>query len=303
MRANVLVGCLSICLSGCASFYKASEASPGFGASSLSVDLDSNARDVLLSVPAESAMERFEMIDTQGRIISYVGLTETRIGALVFIDQKLYGTLTQRDAQAFYSCRGYMTALHRHWARDAHEWSVSLLAQAHPAKKVELAFSGKSTVQSIREVVKNPTLEPIRKLIGVGSNPWSIFTTLDMMRDNMTSRANYDSLNAITPGMSESALAEIVRPEDVSFTSGGIVMAYPSHLLEYFVSDETIRVIQQPSFYYLARTNIALFYSPNTKWELCSPQTWMKAFPKQLPVAGAGVHKTAKAAEAGASGE
>lgn len=280
MRAVLLSCCFSVVLAGCTSLYKTSEENPGFGAVSMVVDLDSNAREVLLAVPSEAALERFEMLDAQGRIISYVSFTETQTGALVFIDQKLHGTLSQRDAQAFYSCRGYMTALHRHWARDANEWSTSLLAQSRPASKIELQFSGKSTVQSIREVVKNPMLEPLRRLIKLGSNPWSVFTTLDMLQDNMAAKENYAILSGITPGMNESELGGIVRPEDVSFTGGGIVMAYPSHLVEFFVSDEIIRLIQQPSFYYLSRNNIALFYAPNTRWELCTPRDWMKAFPK-----------------------
>ena len=279
MRAILLCSSLFL-LSACAGLYKPSEESPGIGAVSMTVDQDSNARAVLLAVPSEGALERFEMLDAQGRTISYVSFTETQTGALVFIDQKLFGTLSQRDAKAFYSCRGYITALHRHWARDANEWSASMLAQAKPATTVELKFSGKSSVQSIREVVKNPMLEPLRKLIKLGSNPWSIFTTLDMLQDNMISKENYEILSGITPGMNESQLGGIVRPEDVAFTGGGMVMAYPSHLIEFFVNEEVIRVIQQPSFYYLARNNIALFYAPNTKWELCNPKDWMKAFPK-----------------------
>jgi hypothetical protein len=281
MRTSLLFFGLSVCIGGCASFYKTSEENRSFSAVSMTVDRDSDAHQVLLDVPAEAALERFEILDAQGRILSYVAFTETQTGALVFVDQKLYGTLSQRDAQAFYSCRGYSTALHRHWARDADAWSASLMAQAKPASKVELNFSGKSTVQSIREVVKSPMIEPLRKLVKLGSNPWSIFSTLDMLQDNMTAKENYELLRGISPGMNESQLAGIVRPEDVNFTGGGIVMAYPSHMLEYFVSDETIRVIQQPSFYHLARTNIALFYAPNTKWELCNPQDWMQAFPRQ----------------------
>lgn len=279
MRAILLCSALFL-LSACAGLYKPTEESPGIGAVNMTVDGESQAREVLLTVPSEAAMERFEMLDARGRIISYVSFTETQTGALVFIDQKLYGTLSQRDARAFYSCRGYSTALHRHWARDANEWSASMLERAKPVEKIELKFSGKSTVQSIREVVKNPMLEPLRKLIKLGSNPWSVFTTLDMLQDNMAARENYAILSGITPGMNESELGGVVRPEDVAFTGGGMVMAYPSHLVEFFVSEEIIRVIQQPSFYYLARNNIALFYSPNTKWELCNPKDWMRAFPK-----------------------
>lgn len=285
MRAILLCSCVSLALAACASFTKTDPDNPGFGASSLSVDADSNAHDVLLAVPAEAAMERFEMIDAQGRSIAYVGFTETKIGALVFVDGKLYGTLSPRDAQAFYSCRGYSTALQRHWARDADAWSETLLSQARPTRKVVLHFSGKSTVQSIREVVKSPTLEPLKRLVKLGSNPWSIFTTLDMLQDNMASQENYEHLQGIRPGMNEAELAGVVRPEDVSFSGGGIVMAYPSHLIEYFVNDEMIRVIQQPSFYYLTRTNIALFYAPNTRWERCNPREWMRAFPEQAKTA------------------
>lgn len=282
MRITAILLCLGMGLTtACTSLYKTNEENRAFNAVSLNVDAASNAREVLLSVPGESAMERFEMLDTQGRIISYVSFTETQTGALVFIDQKLHGVLSQPDARAFYSCRGYMTALHRHWARDAGDWSASLLTQAKPASKVELHFSGKPTVRSIREVVKSPMLEPMRKLIKLGSNPWSVFTTLDMLQDRMAAQENYAVLSGITPGMNESQLGDVVRPEDVAFISGGMVMAYPSHLIEFFVSEEIVRVIQQPSFYYLARNNIALFYAPNTKWELCNPKDWMRAFPKR----------------------
>jgi hypothetical protein len=286
MRATAFIGAISLSLIGCTTFSGQSKGDTerGYGASSITVDQRSNARQVLETVPLESAMERFELLDEHGRVISYVAFTDTQVGALVFVDQKLYGTLSPRDAQAFYSCRGYVTAMNKHWAKEAGEWGNSLLQNTTRASSVRLDFSGKSTTQSIKEVVKNnPFLDQLKILVSMGSNPLNIFKTLDRLHDNMLARERYEKtlqgLSVITPGMSELQLADVVMPEEVSFTNGGVVMAYPTHLVEYFVNEGMVKVIQQPSFNYLSRTQVTLFYVANAQWGLCTPSGWKSAFP------------------------
>lgn len=249
----------------------------------MTVNMDSNGRQVLAAIPAESAMERFEMIDPQGRIISYVALTDTDTGALVFVNQKLYGTLSHHDAQAFYSCRGYVTNASSHWAHEAADWGASLLADSKPATEVKLKFSGKSTTQSIKEVAESPLLKKLKSIFSIGSNPLGIFNSLNTARSDMEESGQFDKvkngLSSITPGMSESKVAEVMKPEDVSFIGGGMAMIYPAHLVEYYVADGVVKVIQQPSFNFLFRTHAAVFYEPGALWEFCTPLRWKEAVP------------------------
>jgi hypothetical protein len=286
--AGVLASALSAALTGCAGTFRSVSQDIGLDVRNLTVDQASNARKVLTGVPMTSAMERFEFLNAQGRLISYIAFTDTKIGALVFVDQRLYGTLSHRDAQAFYSCRGYITAMNRHWAREADAWGNSLLAQAQPTVSVLLEFSGQSTTKSLGEVVKyNPFVDQLRILASVGSNPLSLFRTLDRLHDNVQARTRYETtstgLSAISPGMSESAVADVLMPDEVSFLEGGVVMAYPSHLVEFYVSRGQVQVIQQPSFNYLSRTQLTLFYVANAHWHLCTPTSWHAAFPKLNP--------------------
>ncbi len=255
------------------------------------VDDNSVGRQVLTTVPSESAMERFEMLDSKGREIAYVAFTDTDYGGLLFIDNKLYGTLSKRDARAFYSCRGYTTNTHYHWARDALAWYDSLLAAVTPAKSVTLDFSGKTSMQSIKEVVSNPVLTDFKSLWSMGTNPFSIFGTLSSAHSNMVDREKYEktqqALNTLVPGDSEEKLARIVRPEDVSFTSDGMVMAYPKFSLDSYVNGGVVKVLQQPSFDRLGRLHAAIFYLPNLRWDQCTPRNWRQALPAdwQPPVA------------------
>jgi hypothetical protein len=284
MHVKLLVGIVSIMLMGCATASKSSKPERSFNATSMTVDLSSNGHKVLDSIPTESAMENFEMIDPQGRLISYVAFTDTDIGALVFVDHRLYGTLTHHHAQAFYSCRGYMTSTTRHWAQKAAEWAASLLANSKPAASVKLEFSGKSTAQSIKEVAENPIMKQVKSFWGIGTNPLGILNSLGNAKSDMEASDQFDNtengLILIRPGMTESRVAGVAKPEDVTFVSGGMVMAYPTHLVEYYVSDGIIQVVQQPSLYFLSRTHAALFYAPNTKWPLCTPQHWKDALPE-----------------------
>lgn len=283
MHVGFIVAVVSILVMGCAASPKSNKPERSFNATTLYVDWTSNARQVFNSVPAESAMDRFEMIDPQGRTISYVAFTDTDTGALVFVDQKLYGTLSHRDAQAFYSCRGYVTAVSTHWAREAEGWAASLLANSKPAIVVNLEFSGKSTFQSIRDVAENSFFKQIKSLLGMGSSPFGILKSLNTARSDMETSGQFDKvmkgLSLIRAGMSESSVAEVMKPEDVSFVSGGMVMAYPSYLIEYYVSEGVVKVIQQPSFSHLSRTRASLFYAPSTQWSLCTPLRWMEALP------------------------
>ncbi|MBY0576369.1 MAG: hypothetical protein K2P67_07230 [Gallionellaceae bacterium] len=230
-------------------------------------------------------MESFETTDPQGRVISYVAFTDTDIGALVFVDQKLHGTLSHHDAQAFYTCRGHVTTTTSHWGREAMDWAASLVAGSKPATAVKLEFSGKSTAQSIKEVAESPFLKKLRSLFGMGSNPISIFSSLSSAQSDMAMSNQFDRINAgldlIRPGMSESSVAEVAQPEDVSFVSDGTVMAYPSHLVEYYTTGGEVKVIQRPSFYFLFRTHAALFYAPGVQWPLCTPARWKEALPEK----------------------
>lgn len=284
MHARFIAVAVSIVLMGCAASPKSNKSDRNFNATDLTVDLGSNGRKVLDSIPPESAMEDFEMIDPQGRVISYVAFTDTDTGALIFVDQKLHGTLSHHDAQAFYSCRGYATTAHKHWAHESADWVDSLLASSKPATTVKLEFSGKSTTQSIKEVADGPLLKQVKSFLGIGSSAFGILNSLGTAKSDMDARDQFDNaakgLSLIRPGMSEFRVAEVAKPEDVSFVNGGMVMAYPSHLVEYYVTEGVVKVIQQPSFSFLARTHAALFYTTSTQWSLCTPQHWRGAFPE-----------------------
>lgn len=283
MNTRLVVSVVSILLlMGCVTAPpKSNKPDRNFNAVNLTVDLTSNGRQVLDSVPAESVMDRFEMIDPQGRMISYVAFTDTETGALVFVDQKLHGTLSRHDAQAFFICRGHATTTQSYWAHEASDWIANLLANTKPATAVELEFSGKSTTQSIKEVAENPFFNKVKSFLGIGTNPFGIINTLNTARRDFEASDQFDSavkgMSFIRPGMNELRVAEIAKPEDVSFVSGGMVMAYPSHLVEYFVTEGVVKVIQQPSFYYLSRTHATLFYAPGTQWSLCTPLHWKEA--------------------------
>lgn len=250
---------------------------------SLAVDQKSDARYVITTVPPESAMERFEMKDAQGRNIAYVAMTDGDVGGVVFVDNKLTGTVSKQDALAFYSCRGYTSAIKYHWAKDANAWVEGLLAASQPSTAVNLQFSGKSTWRSIVEVVNNPSLSQIGSLVDIGTNPFGILRKLNSARESMAERELFEKtrlrLLDVTTGTSEDRVAEIIKPEDVSFAVGGLVMAYPRFSVEYFIADGAVKAIQQPSFHFLSHKQAALFYVPNTKWEMCTPENWRNALP------------------------
>ncbi len=249
--------------------------------SALVVNTDSDARQVLAAIPPEAALERFELVDRRGRRIAYVALTDTEVGGIVFVDGKLLGTVSKRDARGFYSCRGYATAAQAHWAREAAAWAEGLVAAATPAQQVPLQFSGKSTFQSIKAVVESPGVGQIKSLVDMGSNPLNILRTLNQQRENMKEREQREqhlaALGKVTPGAGEDQVAAIVKPEDVSFVPGGVVMAYPRYSMEFYVAEGTVQVVQQPSFLQLSRQQAAIFYAPKVQWNRCTPAQWRDA--------------------------
>jgi len=253
------------------------------GTSTLTVEMNDDASYILETVPPESAMERFEMLDSNGRKISYVAFTDTDVGGLVFVDSKLLGTVSRHDAQSFYSCRGYVTTAQMHWAEEASDWVDTLLLATIPATKVTLHFSGKSTSQSIKEVVANPMLSQL-SLLDISTNPFSLLRKLNSAHDTMRDREKYEktllALKAITTGTSEEKVAAVLPPEDIFFGDGGIVLAYPHFALEYYVSGGIVKLAQQPSLYRISRARPALFYAPNAKWDLCTPQNWRNTLPE-----------------------
>ncbi len=293
LLSMMLVGCASTSTPASTSTLSASGTSKperNFNAASLTVNKDSHGRQVFDAIPPESLMERFDAYDTQGRLITYVAFTDTDVGALVFINDRLHGSLSRHDAQSFYSCRGHaLVANNQHWSTEVVEWVNSLLTQVRPETSVELEFSGKTTVQSLKEATENPLVGRIRSLLGIGTNPLNVFNTLNTARNDYEASEQFESeskdMNLLTPGMSEMRLAAIAKPQDLAFSGDGMVLAYPSHRVEYFVADGIIRVIQQPSFYTLSRRKPAVFYAPGAQWSRCTPKEWMAALPKaQAPV-------------------
>ena len=288
--------CLSLVLAVLAAGCATQSSQQGEGAernaiaTSLKVDDKSLARDVLLAVPSESAMERFAILDRDGHLVSYVAFTDTDFGGLLFVGDKLYGTLSKRDVRAFYSCRGYSSAAKYHWARDAVDWVDTLRAAALPAKSATLNFSGKTTYQSIKEVVSNPVLSDVRSLVNIGTNPFSIFSTLSSAHSNFVDREIYEktlqALRSLSPGDSEERVAQVTRPEDLTFTSDGMVMAYPKFSLDFYINAGVVKVYQQPSFDRLSRLHAAIFYVPNLRWDRCTPQHWREALQPDSPSVG-----------------
>lgn len=249
----------------------------------LTVDGNSTGREVISKVPTDYAVERFDMVGRDKLRYTYVALNTTPFGGLLFIDNKFYGTVTKRDARAFYSCRGYVSATQSYWAREAANWADALQAAATPASSVTLSFPAESRLQSAKEHASNPFISTIRSLVGIGSNPLNIVSRLDSAHDNLGDTEKHETtlaaLKKLAPGDSEASLAKIVNPEDMSFTSDGIVMAYPSFMLDFYVSNGTVDVLQQPSFQRLSREHPEIFYVRNMRWGRCDPLHWRDAMP------------------------
>lgn len=250
-------------------------------AQTVQVSATQEARKVVADFPPEAVMERFEVKDSQGKVWHYLALTEGEPGALIFEDGKLSAKLSRRDAAAFYSCRGYATATRRHWGDDADAWMKSLATRTEAVTELSITLPEKPTWRSIVEVARDPSLSDLESLVSVGTNPLNIIRKLSSARDNMAEREAYKKnsqrLKAVVTGATEIQLAAIIRPEDVSFVPGGLVMAYPKYTVEFFVSAGQVKVIQQPSFNFLSKNRAALFYAAGMNWDRCTPQQWMQA--------------------------
>jgi hypothetical protein len=253
--------------------------------SSLLVEAQDDAHAILDLVPSEAVMERLEMLDGSGRQLAWLGLTEGEVGGLVFVDKKLLGTLTRREAQAFYRCRGHVTAAGAHWAQDAASWGASLVAASKPATSVTLRFSGKSTPHSIKEVANIHALSQIGSIVDIGTNPLGILRRLNSANDNARERDRYDrhlrDLRALTPGSSEQKLVTALPPELVRYGNAGQILAYPRFAFEFYLVNGQVRLAQQPSFFQLAQLYSPLFYQAGGQWEQCSPKNWQRAWPEE----------------------
>jgi hypothetical protein len=242
---------------------------------------DTPGRDFIQAVPPEAVLERFDMVEASGRRISYVALTDTEVGGLVFVDNTLLGTISKTHAHAFYSCRGYATSTGRHWAADADAWVVQLLASATPVDEVALYFSGKPVLQSISAVSGHAMVGQLRALMDTGGSPWSVVKSLGRARSRYIANEKYENvllgLRSVLPGEPESRVAEVARPEDLAFVPGGFLMAYQRFQVEFYLTEGKVKVLQQPSFHQLSRTYAGLFYLANTRWSACTPESWTSA--------------------------
>ncbi|GGY91008.1 hypothetical protein ACFFTM_25235 [Pseudoduganella plicata] len=259
----------------------------------LKITAASDARTVIRGIPEEAATERFEVLAASGETVSYVGLADGPVGGVVFKGGKLHGTLTRAQAETFYACRGYATARHHYWAQEAGRWTDSLVRVAEPAPDVELTFTGKSTMKSIKAVLENPAINQVKALVEMGTNPLKVIKVLSKARSEHRQREHdedmLEELGKLMPGDAEQRLADVLRPEDLTFLERGLVMAYPKYSVEFMVDNNKIQALQQPSFLQLARVKPGMFYAPNTVWSNCTPEKWIDAMAPAAAPASASV--------------
>lgn len=274
--------------------------------SSLLVDAGDDAHAILDLVPAEAVMERLEMVDANGRQLAWLALTEGDVGGLVFVDKKLLGTLTRRDALAFYRCRGHVSVASGHWAQDAASWGQALAAAAKPAASVQLSFSGKSTPHSIKEVANIHALSQITSIVDIGTNPFGILRKLNSANDSARERERYEnqlrSLRAQVPGNTEAKLVAALAPEQVRYGNAGQILAYPRFAFEFYLVNGQIRLAQQPSFLHLAQIYSPLFFQAGANWALCDAKNFQRVWPESDAEAITGA-KTGEATEARSGGK
>lgn len=250
-------------------------------ASKLMIKQSDVAREILKRIPAEAALERFELLTADNELISYVGLTQGPVGGVVFKNSQLLGTITPAEAQAYYACRGYTTARNHYWAENASEWGRSLLGVVAPASEVQLEFTGETTLRSITSVITNPAFNQVKSIVEIGTNPLNIFKTLRNARSNYKDHERdqelTELLSAIKPGSTEKLIAQTLNPEDITFLDSGIVMAYPKFSIDFMVSQAKVTVIQQPSFHQLAAVRASIFYIEGLDWTKCRPDAWAQS--------------------------
>ncbi len=253
--------------------------------SSLLVEASDDAHAILELVPAEAVMERLKMFDANGRLLTWLALTEGEVGGLVFIDKKLLGTLSRPDALAFYRCRGHVSATAGHWVQNAASWGQALVAAAKPALSVQLHFSGKSTPHSIKEVADIHALNQLTALVNIGTNPLGILRKLHSANESARERERYENqlreLRALEPGQTEQKLVATLAPERVGYGNTGQILAYPRYAFEFHLVNGQIRLAQQPSFAHLSQTFSPLFYQAGGNWALCDPKNFQRVWPEE----------------------
>ena len=251
----------------------------------LRVSAASKLSEVMAAVPQESLLERFSTYDSQGRRIDYLAFTDTEVGGIVFIDGRLAGSISRQMTQGFYICRGQqaLAAAPYYWGSEVSIWVAGLLAQLRPDPEVRLVFTGKSTLQTIKSASSNPLVKGLRSVLGMGSNPLKVFNTLNEAHSQYEASEQYEKeeegLAQLKPGMPEMRLVEVIKPQYLAFVPGGMLLGYPSHRIEYYMVDGSIRVIQQPEFHMLTRTSSASFYVAGINWAACNAQDWPQAMP------------------------
>lgn len=278
----ILCACIVAGLSACASAPDSGDSSANVGAITLTIDQTSTPHQVREAVPSGALLDGFEVMDANGRLVSYLAFADTKVAGVLFVDDKLQAVLPRRTVQAYLICRGYVLATRNYWARDAADWMAGLVAKSEPATSVTVEFSGKSATQSLKEASDSPFLGKIRMLLGLGSNPFGLISTLSSARSDFEASEQFakevKGMAAIKPGMSEKALADVAKPEYFSFVPGGMVLVYPAHHVEYFIADGVVKLIQYPSLYAVSGSRAALFYEPGMQWLLCNSEHWTDAF-------------------------
>lgn len=138
--------------------------------------------------------------------------------------------------------------------------------------------------QRIRSIVENPLVDQVQSLVSMGTNPLNIVKTLGRTRKSMkVYEEDLETLRVLTgidPGDSDSELT--VAPVTVDFVGSNAVLGYPKFSLELFARNGRIDLLQQPSFYQLARDRTTLFYAPGVDWSKCSPEHWQQAMPQRV---------------------
>lgn len=150
-----------------------------------------------------------------------------------------------------------------------------------PVGAVELVFSGKSTIQSIKSIIDNQLVVQIKSLINMGNNPLNVVKVLSRMRSDIKDKQREEDLVAalgtLGPGDAAGKLAGILCPQDVNFLGDNLVMAYPKYSVDFLVQQGHISMLQQPSFLQLSRAQPALFYRPGVQWTRCTPAAWFSS--------------------------
>ncbi|MDF3036451.1 MAG: hypothetical protein K0S28_1725, partial [Paucimonas sp.] len=212
-------------------------------------------------------------------------LTDGDVGGVLFVDGKLHGVLSPADAQAFYSCRGYVSTTRAHWAGEAETWLNALISASVPVEKVKLQFDGKERHRSIKGIANNPVVHGL-SIFDLTTSPVGLLRKLNSARERMQKQDEYDkameSLKAVGLYTKENELARIMAPEDMFFGETSLILSYPQFAFDFNVKDGKVRLAQQPSFRHMSHARPAMFYMPDMNWKNCSSESWRSAAPSAL---------------------